>query len=114
MSLPTFENPNPITDENGTIWDLYWMTSLIISTNLENGSPTLYAEFFPCREIVIDLEGNKKKIIKTNCQGSEIRSITVDDLFTVAGTDEVVGQVLYMILSKVKEIGQLQGIFKVD
>jgi hypothetical protein len=33
-------------------------------------------------------------------------------LFTVAGTDEVVGQVLYMILSKVKEIGQQQGIFK--
>jgi hypothetical protein len=112
MSLPTFENPNPITDSEGNIWDLFWMTSLIISTNLENGSPTLYAEFFPCREIIIDVQGNKQKIIKQGCQGYEIKSITVDNLFEVSETDEVVGQVLYMILSKVKEIGQQQGIFK--
>lgn len=104
--MTTFENINPIVDEDGTIWDLYWMTSLIISTDINTSSPTLYAEFWPCRQ------NGESKLIKNNLQGYEIRSITVENIFNVSDSDPMVNQVMDMVLQILKSAGQQQGIFK--
>ena len=116
MTLITFENPNPIIDETGTIWGLYWLTSFIISTDISTGNPTLITEFWPCREITEN--GITRKIIKNDLQGHEIRSITITDLFTVAENPDNpdfangVTTIMNGIMSMLKSLGQQQGIFK--
>ena len=104
--MTTFENTNPIIDKDGIVWDLYWLTTMVISTDLESNKPSLYTEFYPCRQV------DGRKIIKTDLQGEEVKSIKVDNLFGEAESNPQIDQVMDTILEVLKVIGQSNGLFK--
>jgi hypothetical protein len=107
MELPLLENPAPITDADGTVWDLYWMTTMIQSTDLSTGSPSVYAEFFPCR---VGEDG--VKVIKTDVLAGEIKSINLSGLFSAAEENPAMAQIMAGTLMLMKAVGQQMGLFK--
>jgi len=111
MQLPVFYAKNPIVGEDGIVWDRYWLVQLIISSDVVNAIPSLYAEFWPSRSY-IDGEGNRQNIIKRDLGGSEVKSITIPDIFSVASTDEQSAQVIIGVMAIVNQFGILSGFLK--
>jgi len=110
MELPQFMAANPITDENGVVFDKYWLVSMVISTNLTKNIPSLYAEFWPCRDIWS--YGVKSKEIKYNVKPNEIKSFTIDDIFAMSEVNPGADSVISGLLQFLNQIGIQYGFLK--
>lgn len=115
MELIQFNAAIPTTDENGIVWDKYYLVNLVISSDVATGNPSLYGEFWLCRDVIID--GVSTKEIKRNLEGYEVKSIMVNNIFEygveVEGEENTqVLTIMNGLMAMLEQVGIQQGFLK--
>lgn len=101
-----FENENhiviPAIAEK--IYDKYWIRLLTISAPSPQQQAKLYVEFKPCRDI-LDANGNiiDKELKEPEVSG-DIKLIEVDDLFALAGENQLFAQAMEYVFQALKTL----------